>query len=93
MLVLTRKPNQAVRIGADVEVRVLEVSDGQVRLGITAPRWVPVHREEVYLEIQQANQEAACTGPEDVAAAARALGRNGAGRVVQGPAGGSPQGR
>lgn len=83
MLVLTRKPNQAVRIGADVEVRVLEISDGQVRLGITAPRWVPVHREEVFREIQEANRQAAGTSPADVSAAARALSRNGAGRVVR----------
>lgn len=83
MLVLTRKPNQAVRIGADVEVRVLEISDGQVRLGITAPRWVPVHREEVYREIQEANRQAAETFPTDVSAVARVLSRNGAGRVVR----------
>ncbi len=83
MLVLTRKPNQAVRIGADVEVRVLEISDGQVRLGITAPRWVPVHREEVFREIQEANRQAAETSPADVSAAARVLSRNGAGRVVR----------
>ncbi len=91
MLVLTRKPNQAVRIGTDVEVRVLEVSDGQVRLGITAPRWVPVHREEVYREIQEANRQAAGTGLDDVAAAARALSRNGTGRVLQDNPSDTPQ--
>jgi len=92
VLVLTRKPNQAIRIGADVEVRVLEIADGQVRLGITAPRWVPVHREEVYREIHEQNRQAASTAPQDLAAAARALSRNGGGRVVsEGPHSG-PQG-
>lgn len=92
MLVLTRKPNQAVRIGADVEVRVLEISDGQVRLGITAPRWVPVHREEVYQEIQEANRQAAATAPGDVAAACRVLSRNGTGRVLEEDPDHKPQG-
>ncbi|MDQ7801777.1 MAG: carbon storage regulator CsrA [Armatimonadota bacterium] len=92
MLVLTRKPNQAVRIGPDVEVRVLEISDGQVRLGITAPRWVPVHRDEVYREIQEANLQAACTAPDDVAAARRALSKDGAGRVLQEEPHTKPQG-
>ncbi len=92
MLVLTRKPNQAVRIGPDVEVRVLEISDGQVRLGITAPRWVPVHREEVYREIQEANREAAATALQDVAAARRALSRDGPGRVLHEEPPRKPQG-
>jgi len=83
VLVLTRKPNQAVHIGADVEVRVLEVCDGHVRLGIVAPRWVPVHREEVYREIQEANRQAAGTSPADLSAAVRALSPNGSGRVVR----------
>ncbi|MDR7569520.1 MAG: carbon storage regulator CsrA, partial [Armatimonadota bacterium] len=64
MLVLTRKLNEAVRIGAEVEVRVLGIEGGQVRLGIQAPRWIPVHREEVYREIQLENREAAQTAPE-----------------------------
>ncbi len=71
MLVLTRKVNEAIRIGGEVEVRVLGIEGGQVRLGITAPRWIPVHREEVYREIQRANQEAARTVPEDLRAILR----------------------
>ncbi len=77
MLVLTRKVNQGIRIGADVEVRVLGIVDGQVRLGITAPRWIPVHREEVYRQIQEANHEAASSTPQDVAAVIRAAFRDG----------------
>ncbi|GBD29936.1 Carbon storage regulator [bacterium HR32] len=84
MLVLTRKVNQAIRIGAEVEVRVLEVSEGQVRLGVVAPRHVPVHREEVYRAIQEANREAAGTAPQDVAAALAAWSRDGLGQSPQG---------
>lgn len=59
MLVLTRKRNQSIIIGDEVEVTVLEIRGDQVRLGINAPRKVSVHRREVYEDIQQANQEAA----------------------------------
>ena len=52
MLVLTRKTNQSIMIGDDVEVSVLAVSRDKIRLGITAPRDVPVFRKEVYLSIQ-----------------------------------------
>lgn len=49
MLVLTRKPTQSIIIGEEIEVSVLEVSGGKVRLGIEAPRSVPVFRKEVYV--------------------------------------------
>ena len=63
MLVLTRKTNQSIMIGDDVEVSVLAVSRDKIRLGITAPRDVPVFRKEVYLEIQQERAaEAAAKG-------------------------------
>lgn len=52
MLVLTRKSNQSIMIGDDVEVSVLSIMGEKVRLGISAPRDVPVFRKEVYLEIQ-----------------------------------------
>ena len=52
MLVLTRKTNQSIMIGDDVEVTVLAVSRDKIRLGITAPRDVPVFRKEVYLSIK-----------------------------------------
>ena len=52
MLVLTRKTNQSIMIGDDVEVSVLAVSRDKIRLGITAPRSVPVFRKEVYLSIK-----------------------------------------
>jgi carbon storage regulator len=53
MLVLTRKSNQSIVIGDDIEVSVLGVAGDKVRLGIRAPRSVPVFRKEVYVEIQQ----------------------------------------
>jgi carbon storage regulator len=53
MLVLTRKSNQSIMIGEDIEVTVLSIVGDKVRIGIQAPREVPVYREEVYLEIQE----------------------------------------
>ncbi len=55
MLVLTRKTNQSIMIGDDVEISVLAVAGDKVRIGITAPRDVPVFRKEVYLSIQAEN--------------------------------------
>ena len=61
MLILTRRVGETLMIGDDVQVTVLGVKGGQVRLGIEAPRDVPVHREEIYQRIQaeQAGDEAA----------------------------------
>jgi carbon storage regulator len=59
VLVLTRRANQSIMIGHDVVVTVLEVRGDQVRLGIRAPRSIDVHREEVFANLQQANQAAA----------------------------------
>lgn len=53
MLVLTRKSNQSIMIGDEVEVSVLAVMGEKVRIGIEAPRSVPVYRKEVYVEIKQ----------------------------------------
>jgi carbon storage regulator len=59
MLVLTRKANQSIMIGDDIEVSVLSILGEKVRLGIQAPRRVPVFRKEVFLEIQAQSLEAA----------------------------------
>ncbi|NIA14334.1 MAG: carbon storage regulator CsrA [Nitrospiraceae bacterium] len=68
MLVLTRKENESIMIGNDVEVKVLDLKDNQVKLGIVAPRHISVHRHEVYLAIQAENAEAASpAAAEDVA--------------------------
>ncbi|GAA4263422.1 carbon storage regulator CsrA [Dactylosporangium darangshiense] len=59
MLVLTRRPGESLMVGDDVVVTVLDVRGDVVRLGITAPRSIQVHREEVYRELQKADREAA----------------------------------
>lgn len=61
MLVLTRRRGESVTIGPDIRVVVLGVKNGQVRLGIEAPPAVAVHREEVYVRIQEENRLAAKT--------------------------------
>ena len=58
MLALSRKKNEAIIINNNVEVTILEVKGDQVKIGITAPREVPIYRKEVYLQIQEANKEA-----------------------------------
>lgn len=74
MLVLTRKANQSIMIGDNIEVSVLSVVGEKVRLGIQAPRDVPVFRKEVFLEIQAQNVEAAGASPEALDEALGALG-------------------
>ncbi len=65
MLVLTRKSNQSIMIGDDVELTVLAIVGEKVRIGIQAPREVPVFRKEVYLEIQDERVAAAEPGAGD----------------------------
>ncbi|HUB36206.1 MAG TPA: carbon storage regulator CsrA [Solirubrobacteraceae bacterium] len=57
MLVLTRKSNQSIMIGDDIEVSVLSVMGDKVRIGIRAPQDIPVFRTEIYLEIQRDDAE------------------------------------
>src|SRR5947209_15779364 len=59
MLTLTRSIGESIRIGDDIEVHVVEVRGGTVRLGFKAPREIAIHREEVYRQIAEANQLAA----------------------------------
>jgi carbon storage regulator len=58
MLVLSRKINQSIMIGDDIRIVVVGVDRDQVKVGIEAPRSVPVHRSEIYEEIQRANRSA-----------------------------------
>ena len=78
MLVLTRKSNQSIMIGDDIEVSVLSVMGEKVRLGIRAPREVPVFRQEVYVEIEQERRRAGAgddqTAREQVDAALGSMG-------------------
>ena len=66
MLVLTRKRNESIVIGDDIEISVLSVAGEKVRIGIDAPRDIPVFRKEVYLEIQQQRLEAGTSARGDV---------------------------
>lgn len=58
MLALSRKKNEAIVINNNVEITILEIKGEQVKIGISAPKEVPVYRKEVYLQIQEANKEA-----------------------------------
>jgi carbon storage regulator len=75
MLVLTRKSNQSIMIGDEIEVSVLAIMGEKVRIGIQAPRDIPVFRKEVYVEIQQEERGALATdaSPSEVDAALRDL--------------------
>jgi carbon storage regulator len=76
MLVLTRKSNQSIMIGDDIEVSVLAIMGEKVRIGIQAPRDIPVFRKEVYLEIQQERLSAGKGARHEVDEALRGLGNN-----------------
>lgn len=58
MLALSRKKNESIVINNDVEITILDIKGDQVKIGITAPKSVPVYRKEVYLQIQEANKAA-----------------------------------
>ena len=58
MLALSRKKNEALIINNNIEITVLEIKGDQVKIGISAPKEVPVYRKEGYLQIQEANKEA-----------------------------------
>lgn len=70
MLTLTRSVGETIRIGDDIEVHVVEVRGGTVRLGFKAPREVTIHREEVYRQIAEANHLAAEVTADALAALA-----------------------
>ncbi|KAA6474984.1 carbon storage regulator CsrA [Bacillus swezeyi] len=59
MLVLTRKLNEAIQIGDDIEVKIIAVDGDQVKIGIEAPKHIDIHRKEIYLSIQEENNRAA----------------------------------
>lgn len=63
MLVLTRKVNESIQIGDNIEVKILAVEGDQIKLGINAPKSVDIHRKEIYTAIQQQNNEAANLSP------------------------------
>ena len=68
MLALSRKTGESIVIGNDIEITVLEIRGDQVKLGINAPKSVPIYRKEIYVQIQEANKEAVkgSIKPEDL---------------------------
>jgi carbon storage regulator len=58
MLVLTRKTGEVIQIGDDIEITVLSVKGDQIKLGINAPKNVEIHRKEIYVSIQEENEQA-----------------------------------
>lgn len=58
MLALSRKQGESIMIGNDIEVAILEMKGDQVKIGIAAPKSVPIYRREIYVQIQEANKEA-----------------------------------
>lgn len=58
MLALSRKANESIIVGNNVEITILEIKGEQVKIGINAPKSIPVYRKELYLQIQEANKEA-----------------------------------
>ena len=67
MLVLTRKRNESIIVGDNIKITIVEVKGDQVKLGITAPKDVSIHREEIFMEIQKENELAAGRFNQDVA--------------------------
>jgi carbon storage regulator len=67
MLVLSRQRDETIMIGDDVQITVVDIRGDKVRLGITAPRHIQVHRKEVYDAIKRENEQAAKIRQQDVA--------------------------
>lgn len=79
MLVVTRKRGESIVVGDGIEIQVVSLGKNGVRIGVTAPRDIPVHRREVYDLVVAANRRAATSATDSVSALASSL-RN---RVVQ----------
>ena len=57
MLALARKVNESIMIGNDIEITVLEIKGDQIKLGVKAPKSVPIYRKELYVQIQEENKQ------------------------------------
>src|SRR2546429_971443 len=85
MLVLSRQRDQAIMIGDDIEVTVVDIRGDKVRLGINAPKSISVHRKEVYEAIRRENREAARVKPEDLSGIGKITGGGGPRDQTQNP--------
>lgn len=66
MLILSRKLKESIVIGGNIEITVVEIREGQIKLSISAPRHIPVHRKEVYEEIQKQNIQSSFVSADTV---------------------------
>lgn len=66
MLILARKAGEAIAIGDQITIRILEIKNGQIKIGVEAPATVTVHRQEIYQRIREENIRAASGAPEDI---------------------------
>lgn len=73
MLVLTRKLGESIAIDDHIKIRVVQIKGKQVRLGIEAPKDTKIHREEVYLAIQDQNQQSTEVTPEKIRSVSKLL--------------------
>ena len=65
MLVFSRKKDEAITIGSEIEIKVISIGRDTVKLGISAPRHIPIHRKEIYLAIEEENRKAAAKAAFD----------------------------
>ena len=75
MLALTRKKSESIMIGDDIEITILSIAGESVKIGINAPRSVPVNRKEIYLQIMEQNKKAAETTVANLSALSAMLGK------------------
>lgn len=73
MLILSRKVEEEIKIGDAITIKILGIHEGQVRIGIEAPKDVKVYRSEIYLQIQKENTDAAKTTKSEIASAVQML--------------------
>lgn len=66
MLIITRRPGEKIMLGDDIVVEVIEVSGSSVRVGIAAPKSLPVYREEIWRSVKQENAAAASVDPDQL---------------------------
>lgn len=85
MLVLSRQRDETIMIGDDVEITIVDIRGDKVRLGITAPPHVPVHRKEVYDAIQRENRAASNIKPDDLPPQTNGSRPDDAGKPPRGP--------
>ena len=92
MLVLSRQRDETIMIGDDIEVTVVDIRGDKVRLGITAPKEISVHRKEVYDAIRRENRAAAQVKPEDLSGLGKVAPKGSGTNSGSGSGGGSGQG-